>query len=115
MLVIARKQRIHFGINKAVGYGFLIALINQACAQAIYRHTGLSAGCQLQRHTASDIRDLIVAIQAYYFFDEIFFNTDIKAGTRWRNLPTIFNRFNLHAKRGKHPQHIGIWHANTQQ
>ena len=80
-------QLLDFRVNKAVGDHFLIAFVVQQRFYALQRQVGFTMGTHDQTRLYWRIRNVVVAINASHFFDQIFFDLHVETPARGDCLP----------------------------
>ena len=83
-------QLLDFRVDEAVGDHFLIAFVIQQRFHALQRQIGFTVGTHDQTRLHRLIRNVVVAINASHFLDQILFDLHVETPARRHRLPFAF-------------------------
>lgn len=86
------------GIDEAIGDRFLETAVNQQVAHALQGHLPFCLLHHRQRGGGFQVRDVVVAVDASHFLDEVFLDGDIETPGGCQRSPTVSIHSHLHAE-----------------
>ncbi|MNG98724.1 hypothetical protein D3C81_841430 [compost metagenome] len=109
------QQGLHFRINEAVGDRFLETVIDQQSFHAFQRQIGFAVLGHDQIGTDRHVRNIVVAINARDFFNQVFFDFHIETPARRHRQPVIALLCHLTTQTAQNIAHLLAWYHMTNQ
>ena len=109
------NQLLYFRINEAIGNDFLITFVVKHGFHALERQIRFTVSAHNQTRLDRFVRNIVVAVHACDFFNQIFFNFHIETPARRNGFPLAFAFRHLTAQATQNVAHLLISNVMADQ